>query len=375
VIRGQGSTTHLVVKGGERFKDVSYAWALFEVAASAIRRATEVKPSKQWDAALEVEVERKPSRSTDARIVDALLSGAFEKSTESGGPFLAHELLGAFVYRGRSVAVTSTKGDGEGIRVWVESGEIWRPLPVPSHASWPLDATTPVMVGDQLHFFGGVGPDAKVLSSHYTMDLTQIEDPTPSMFKKHADLSSAMAWASAVLSGRDTFLGGGVAGFMVKAGETRERQKILRRGFSLLGNNGELRDRAPAPGDITRSYAFAHAGCLFFAPGQALDGKVRIYDNAQGGAWFSLELPIEVGLGQLFLVGEKLYYAGGSTAEGPSNEIFAADLGQPNPKFVKVGSSEYCAGPTRIVDRNGSLQAIMIKPGASKTHILDARTR
>ncbi len=373
VVRGQGPATHLVIKGADPISTLPYAWALYEVAASLIRRAVAEVPAK--DRAHEVDVPRQARKTSDALLIEALLGGRWDGCRPSSGPALAHELLGAFSYRGRTVAVTSTKGAGEGIRVWVEAAkDDWRLLPAPKDKSWPEDGATPVLAGDQLHLFGGIR-DGKVLESHFAIDLSQIDDPDPGMFRKLGDLGTPVAWAAAIFEGRDAFIGGGVAGYMVKAGDKRERERIMRQGFALLGNRG-LRDRAPAPGDLTRSAALAHGGCLFFAPGIARDGKVRLYDNTQDGAWLTLpKLPLDVGLGQLFIVDRTLYYAGGFTADGPSSAIFSVDLGQPNPAWVDAGSSPYCAGLARLLERNGQLQSLMVRPDASKCFTIAAGER
>lgn len=365
VIRGHGPTTDLAING-KVIRDVSYAWALFEVAAHALRRATTVEApttKRVFDPVLEQDVTVQIEKTPGARAVGALMNGAFD-ATPAAGPALAHELCGVGEYRGRTVAVTARRAMGEGVRVYVETDAGWRSLPIPNDTAWPVGGVTVVQAGDRLHLFGGVDTDGDVLPSHFSVDLNRLDPEDDDAVRRHRDLAEPSAWAAAVSDGRDVFLGGGVAGFMVKAGERRERDKIKNQAFALV-RDGTQATRAPAPGDLTRSYALSHGGCLFFAPGDSRDGKVRIYDNTRAGAWMTLPaLPADVGLGQLFVDRTKLYYAGGFAQGGePHTGIYAIDLANPRATWTKVGDSAYAAGLARVVVKNGSIQSLMVTPG------------
>ncbi len=368
VIRGHGPGTDLVVGDKSPMRDVSYAWALFEVAAFALRRANapkKVTTETRFDPVMEVDVTVEKKKTSGGRLVSALLEGKF--GAPSTGPALAHELCGVAVHRGRTVAVTARRATGEGVRVHFETKDGWRSLPIPEDTAWPVGGVTVAQSGNKLHLLGGVDTDGDVLDSHFTVDLDKLD--FAGGIEKEPGLDDPSAWASAVADGRDVFIGGGVAGFMVKAGEQRQRDKIVNRGFALVRRGG-LAERAPAPGDLTRSYALSHGGCLFFAPGDARDGKVRIYDTSKAGAWLTLpKLPESVGLGQLFVDDLTLYYAGGFTEDGkPHDGIYALDLSDARAEWTKVGQSPFCAGLSRLVDKGDRVEALAIAPGQSAVY-------
>lgn len=380
LFRGNGPSTDYAANEGKVKKDLSYAWALWEVASSLVRQVARSKPAERvvFDPVLEIERPVERPRDAGTRAVEAILGAAGKQVAATAGPPVGHDLLGAFSWRGRAVAVTSLRGGDQPVKVWVQSqqgGEaVWLEASLPKDAKAPRRGATAALEGDVLHLFGGVNEQGDTLASHWSLDLGKCRERyAPEQWQRRRDLPDPVAWPAAVAADRETFVAGGVAKFYVEAGEKKVKLPAEVRRL-VRGGDGDWRVRAAAPGDITGASTLYSGGCLFVGPGNGRDGRVYVYDNTQGGAWAVLpRLPEAVGLGQLFRRGDELVYAGGFSADGrPSRSVFALDLEQPRPQWRKLGESEYGAGMARVVESFGRQVALMVSPEGSRCFHLEA---
>ncbi|MCK6547286.1 hypothetical protein L6R52_15655 [Myxococcota bacterium] len=399
VSREHAPTTHVRFKETDTLRDESYGWALWEASSALIRRVVareEAKaPKKVFDPVLEQDVDVKaPARY--GKVASALL-GSINKAgaaPAAPGPLVADELLAAFSFNGRPVAVTSQRpvlgADGKAtqpsVKIWVQekrNGQtLWVDLPPPKDAKLPTHGTTAVLDGGTLRLFGGLDADGDATRTHLSYDLAAAfrDRHKPELWRTEAPLEDAVAWPAALATDRETFLAGGVAGFYVKAAEDRDKAKAKvlthRRDLKVLGRNGWKR-RDPFPTDLTGASTAFGKGCLFVGPGNQMSGRIFVFDTDREGASIELpKLPKALGLGQLLLEGSRLLYAGGFDGDGkPSKGVYELDLDDIAPKWKHLGDSAYAQGTARVVEAQGSVISLMIAGGKSVAYDLGAHGR
>jgi hypothetical protein len=372
--RGNGPTTHLEVNDKGQDRDLSYAWALFEVTASVLRqvqpRAAGVE--KVFDPVLEQDVKVAAPTTPGGRAVRALLA-AGPQVASAGGPPVGHDLVFAGAWRGQLLAVTSRRAADSAVQVWLQGRDGWTQVAAPEHFALPARGASVVLEQDNLHVIGGVDGDGKALATHLTFDLAR--GTGAQGWSRRPDLPEGVAWPAVLRGGREPLLAGGVAGFYQRAGKEQEKLRRPQGLTRMLAQvqQGRWAQRAAAPGEVTgASTAEAH-GCLFVGPGNAREGKVYAYDTQRDGVWAALpDLPERLGLGQVFVDGERLIYAGGFDQAGrPSDALYALRLSDPDPKWALLGRSAYCAGMARVVEVAGKPVSVMVVPQGSRTFHLD----
>lgn len=372
--RGNGPTTHLKVNDKATDRDISYAWALFEVTASLIRQV-QPKPKAEkvvFDPALDRQVKVPAPLGPGGRAVRALLA-AQGQVPASAGPPVGHDLVFAGAWRGQLLTVTSRRTEGAQAQVWLQARDGWAQVEAPEHFQLPCRGASVYLEQDTLHVIGGVDEAGKPLDTHLTYDLTRGTDARG--WSRRPDLPAEVAWP-AVLSGtREPMLAGGVAGFYQRAGQEQEKLRRPQGLTRMLAQvqPGRWAQRAAAPGEVTGASTVEAHGCIFVGPGNAREGKVYAYDTAQGGQWAALpDLPVRVGLGQLFVDGDRLIYGGGFDAQGrPSDALYALRLSDAEPRWQQLGRSPYCAGLARVVDVGGKPVSVMVSPQGSRAFHLD----
>jgi hypothetical protein len=372
LFRSSGPSTNIQWNDSQVSLDQSYAWALWEAALAAVRLAHHAERAKDK---LEKSV-TSPYGSAERTIADvlpALLSGT--GTAEASGPPLGHDLLDAFSWNGRPVAITSDRRGDRAVSVFVldKVGQerAWIELPFPSGTSGvPCRGVSALLSGDRLRLFGGVDQNGVVLKSEWSYDLWSgskmawSSDP----WKKGGSLPDSTALAVAAMTSKETLIVGGVAGYYVKGGE---KSLDSRRGMVAESKSWSApwTTRAAAPGDVTGASSVVTKDVLIIGPGSARDGKLYAYDASSGGSWSKLpELPIQVGLGQVHAAGDTLYYTGGFFSDGkPSKAIYSLDLAELSPAWKKLGESDYVAGRARLVQSNGHMISLLVSPKARIT--------
>lgn len=394
VSREHAPTTHIRYKDGETFHDESVGWALWETASACIRKTLAEEaakaPIRRFDVVLEHDVEVvRPDRY--GRTTRALLGSVGREVGPAplSGPPAAHDLLGAFSWNGRAVAVTSERplagvaaDPGRAIKVWLHTRQpngtlTWTELPGPANGALPAHGATPVLDGNTLRILGGVGADGEPVRTHFAYDLAAGERDRHAArhWRQEVPLDEAVAWPAAVALERELLVAGGVAGFYVKAAEDRGKPKILthRRDLRALGRNG-WKKRDPLKIELTGAHAVFGRGCAFIGPGNAMTGRLFAYDTNDDGAAIELpRLPKELGLGQLLLEGSRLVYAGGFEKNGaPSTGIYELDLEELRPAWKKLGDSVFAQGAARVVESFGQVLSLMVAPGRSAAYPVEA---
>jgi hypothetical protein len=369
------------------YRDISYAWALWETASGLLRsaRANTARARDQADAdraardadVLNISV---PSAPASIESILAAAAGASGELPSTGGPPVGHDLVDATSWNGRAVAVTTERDTSQTARVWLSDRKdgqlVWREIPLPDASDLPRRGVSMTLAGDTLHLVGSVDRDGKPESIHWEYDLRQGQrlgfDATAwSRGEKPGD---GVAWPVVACVDDRPHVVGGVAGFYVRASDGSRsldnREINHRRGMEILGQRWAT--RSAAPGEVTGASSVSGRDFFIVGPGNKRDGKVYLYHTGRGGAWYVLpDLPREVGLGQVILQGDTLIYAGGFDKNGkPSKAMWALDLNSMAGEWRPLGNSPYAAGKARLVEVNGRWWSVMVTPKASRAYQL-----
>lgn len=394
LFRESGPTTHVRFNNADVERDRSYGWALWESAASLIRRAVKVQEANSamlaFDPVLETTVtlpRRDPYGKVARQLIDTIDLPTRTAPASIPGPQPADDLLAAFSWNGKPVVVTSQrpiKGAGEAIdqpsvKVWTlekrKNELLWVDVPPPANATLPAHGVSVVLEGNTLHLVGGVGKDGEPVDTHLTYDLGAAarDRHRADLWSVERPLDESVAWPAAIATDRELFLSGGVAGFYTKQGDVPERVLSLRRDLRIYTRQGKKqRDALPIE---DRGGSAAHGqNAVFVGPGVSQSGRVFAYDMNKDGALVELpSLPKGHGLGQLsFEGGSRLLYFGGMGPDGKvSKAIWELDLSDIQATWTKLGDSEFAQGPARVINAYGNVMSLMIAPGKSAGFYLD----
>ena len=358
--------------------ELGYARALWDAAACSLEKALAGrKPAAPPDAAAVAAAVAGPGKKVET-LLD-VLKALPAKAPASGGPPIGHDLLDAFSWGGRPIAITSQRQGDQPIHVWlqekVDGKAAWKELAPPPGAvaggKFPCRGASALLEGNQLHIYGGLDAKGEVLRSHWIYDLAKgaRDGHGADAWRVGTPLAEGVAWPVVAATARDTFVIGGVAGYYLSgasSGAPAVKNPHHRKSMEVAQRDKWATRSAP-PAAVTGASVATDRDCVFVGPGTERDGKVYLYDTAEGGAWYKLpDLPGELGLGQLHRVGSALLYTGGFDAQGEASKaIYRIDL-DGEPKWSKVGESDYVAGKARLVNADGRMVALMVTPDASR---------
>ncbi|MBI4821224.1 MAG: hypothetical protein HY791_33500 [Deltaproteobacteria bacterium] len=364
LFRDKGPTTHVQFDDQEVDKDLSYGWALWEVASSVLRRADRGKDGFGVGSAAAL-----PSASSAPSVLGSLSSILNQSGkTEALGPPRGHDLLFAGAWRGRPLAITSYRDGQHKIAVAVQektpSGKLaWIDLALPDSKSVPVRGASAAIVGDELHIFGGLDAEGESLRSHFVLDLAAAHKSgwAGDLFESAQALEDGLAWPVVAATKKETLVLGGVGKFWI---EGKKKVANHRRGMAAAPKGGSYwwQKKSHAPADVTNAPSAVGRDAVFVGPGTNRDGKVFAYDTEAGGEWVKLpELPQKIGLGQLHVVGETLVHSGGFKENGdPCRAIYSLDLAAPDPGWKKLGESDVVQGRAKLVESHGRMVALLV---------------
>ena len=292
---------------------------------------------------------------------------------------LADDLSAVTVWRDRALALTTQKSAEGSTRLWIEDElngrSFFREIPTP--ADLPAHGVSMVVAGDNLHLIGGMDDDGTVHKESwvYPLQSGKIYGFGQHAWQKGAPLDSAAAWTVPAVVGNEVYLVDGVSKFAAsekgEAGNDPRLVAFARRGMFKLSTMTWAR-KSEAPESLIGAYAATDKRCIVLGPGNALDGQMYICDTAYDGAWYALpSLPKEVGLGQVVVSDDSVFYMGGFNADGTASKaIYSLNLNGLSGRWENLGESPFVAGRSRIVRRSGKLSAFQVTPNGSAMYHL-----
>lgn len=333
------------------------------------------------------------SAKADRKIGHTSLAAALPDLVKGKGQAFATGPIGdriefARSYKGMPVVVTSYS-DKSPITVFVEDrkGEgapFWFPVAFPPTLDLPTTGMAVAIVGKELRIMSGLDADGRAIDRELRYDLEKgrAQGFPPDLWRQHSATAPHLSFgAMEELEGRAAVVGGAMV--EVEAQRAREDAEkltptlLLNRQRQLLAESmfsqGRLARRDPPPAALVGATTAAARGALFVGPGDGFDGAVYAYDATAGGVWYLLDpLPGALGLGQLYLDGSTLVYAGGYSKDGggqvrPSKAIYTVDLDQPNGGWSKAGESDYVTGDSKLLNSHGRVIALMVAGGNALT--------
>ncbi len=372
-----GPTTDVQGNDAPMLHDQSYGWALWESAAMVLRIA-EVSAKRSADA---YEKKKKGADAFDltTRTLGAKVASLVDKKAvrDRGGPpvGLAHDLLAAGTVANQAVLLTSQR-DGEApVRLWLETEvdgkRVYNELPLPKGGA--VRGVGMVVAGDTVKLIGGLDDKGKPTSAIWELDVRRVQARgfRPDMWTRGNDLEKPVAWPTVAYAGGTLYVLGGVAGFQ---SQSHKKDALLLPATVRTmyeRDRGRWLELSPVPteGEAVGSCTAAVGNAFAVGPGNSCSGKVYLYTAAQGGRWHVLpQLPEKLGLGQVFFDGDYLVYSGGFTGAGKaSKSIYRIDLNSYPPEWELVGESPYVAGLARLVESQGELLSVMVRPEATAT--------
>jgi hypothetical protein len=379
-------------------EDSDYGWALWEAAASVLRRAraTAFREAGLTDA---IEPSKKLARplvrGPITTFKDALPFLIQKKGLiEHDGPPRGHHILHAFswIVDGRALPVVVTREEGPTGRIFafvrdrVGDRPAWFELPFPAGAKIPAAGVAATLEGDLLRIFGGVDANKRALDGEWFYDLSSGRPGayTAETFRLGQNLPDTRAWAAAIAADSGTLIAGGIAGFVTQKGQKEKFAARVRDAIEQVRLRGVgWASREVVPRELAGAHVLVENDFAYVGPGGAVDesgkviggfdGLVDLYD-AKIGKWTPLaDLPAALGLGQLHRSGNLLFYSAGfeQKKDGTliaSGRIFALDLEQLD-GWKEIGESPFTKGTIRSVLRDDTLVCMGLTPKGRVTFV------